>query len=166
MNQYPKRKSSPRLQNYNYSWAGFYFVTINTHKGISLFGKIKDNEVRLNFDGEVVHKAWLYIPNHHPNVILDEFIIMPNHLHGIIQIKDDFQVSIDGGSGPKNHNLSEIIKSFKIYSSRRINARRKEKSPVWHRSYYDRVIRNERELENIRKYIQENPIKDDDLEFE
>ena len=82
---------------------------------------------------------------------------MPNHLHGIIQIKDDFHESKGGELIFENHNLSEIIRGFKIYTSRRINARRKEKSPIWHRSFYDRVIRNEKELDNIRKYIQENP---------
>ncbi len=80
-------RKSIRLKGYDYSKPGLYFVTVCTFKHGFLFGDIKNNEMELNNGGEVVKKCWYDIPHHYPNIVLDEFTVMPNHIHGIIQIK-------------------------------------------------------------------------------
>ena len=80
------RRRSIRLQGYDYSQPGWYFVTIVTHDRQNLFGRIENGKMILNDGGKIVRKCWLEIPDHYPNVNLDEFIVMPNHIHGIIDI--------------------------------------------------------------------------------
>lgn len=90
------------------------------------------------------------MPNHYSNIILDEFIVMPNHVHGIIGISNN---ETDG------HNLSEFIRALKTFSSRRINNIRKTPGiSVWQSRFYEHIIRNDRELDNTREYIRNNPI--------
>ena len=81
-----KHRHSIRLKNYDYSQAGLYFVTVCTEYRLHLFGKIIDFEMKLNDAGKIAKKCWLEIPGHYPNVILHEYVIMPNHIHGIIEI--------------------------------------------------------------------------------
>ena len=81
-----RSRKSIRLKNYNYSKEGIYFVTICTYNNQKIFGQIKDEIMILNEYGKIAHKCWLNIPVHYPNVILDKFVIMPDHIHGIIQI--------------------------------------------------------------------------------
>ncbi|HLO50578.1 MAG TPA: transposase, partial [Kamptonema sp.] len=91
-------------------------------------------------------------PKHHRHVQLDSFVVMPNHLHGIIILTDE--------TGEKHHELSEIIRGFKTFSSRRINQMRRLRGvSVWQRDYYDRILRCEESLPNIRQYIENNPQK-------
>lgn len=80
-------RRSVRLQGYDYSKEGLYFITICTHGKLCLFGEIGETQMFLNTLGEVVNKCWLEIPNHFPNAVLHEFIVMPNHMHGIIELK-------------------------------------------------------------------------------
>jgi len=113
--------------------------------------------------GKSVGKYWLEIPQHFPYVELDHFIIMPNHIHGIIII--DNELNIDAVNEKfrslqpnKQSSLSSIIKGFKIGVTK-WNRKNNPSESIWQKSFYDRVIRNERELYNIRKYILENPLK-------
>ena len=101
--------------------------------------------------GEVVSECWLDIPNHYPKVRLHEFVIMPNHLHGIIEIKqrkpsDTFETK-----------LSSIVRGFKIGVSMMNKELELCKHPIWHRNYYEHIIRNEKSFNNISNYIRSNP---------
>jgi len=101
------RIESTRLQNWDYSSAGFYFFTICTKNRNNIFGEIINNQISLNGAGEIVWECWNDLPNHYPNLMLDEFIVMPNHIHGIIRIIDNDHSNniIDGY---KNKNVEDI----------------------------------------------------------
>ena len=133
---------------------------------------IVDGEMRLNAFGEIVVRTWHDLPNHVANVQLDAFVVMPNHVHGIIVITDNSVVdSVGAGSEPaptttkpaptpKRHALPEIVRQLKTFSARRINQHRGTPgAPVWQRNYYERIIRDERTLGRIRAYIRNNPLK-------
>ena len=133
---------------------------------------IVDGEMRLNAFGEIVVRTWHDLPNHVANVQLDAFVVMPNHVHGIIVITDNSVVdSVGAGSEPaptttkpaptpKRHALPEIVRQLKTFSARRINQHRGTPgAPVWQRNYYERIIRDERALGRIRAYIRNNPLK-------
>lgn len=145
-------RRSIRLPGYDYSLAGAYFVTICTHNREWLFGEIIDGEMQLNPYGEIAQSYWKQLSRHHPDVELDVFVTMPNHLHSIIFIKDNPHAQCPG--------LPEIIRGFKTFSARCINQKRGLKGvPVWQRNYYDHIIRNEQSLARIRQYIVENPLR-------
>lgn len=154
-------RRSIRLQNYDYAQAGAYFITICVHQGwltregISSaandirLGIISESEMHLNQYGELVKTYWDKIPIHHPRVELDEFVIMPNHLHGIIVIDKSGKTGIPA-----------MIRIFKSFSTTRINQLRKMRgAPVWQRNYYEHIIRNEADLARIREYVVNNPAK-------
>jgi len=123
-----------------------------------MFGEIVDGKMGLNRYGEMVLAHWRNLPNHHPYVELDAFVVMPNHVHGIVVIRD--VGSRLEPTSAKLTKLSEIVRVFKTSSSRRINKMRGMPGiPVWQRSYWERVIRNEGELNKAREYIINNPLK-------
>jgi REP element-mobilizing transposase RayT len=156
-----------RLKNFDYSTSGYYYVTICTKNRECWFGEIINKKMILNKIGNIVNKCWREIPQHYRNVSLDEFIIMPNHIHGIVVIKrlNNNQSTVGTGHCPvptinkqNNHYglLSKIINGFKNMSTKTI--RKQMCSFQYQRSFYDNIIRNEQSLNEIRKYIQENPI--------
>ena len=111
--------------------------------------------------GYDVEYTWYDLPNHNIHIKLDQFIVMPNHIHGIIIINGS---TVGAGSEPaptkKKHGLSEIIRQLQTFSARRINQNRNTVGkPVWQRNYYDHIIRNEESLHRIREYIIYNPLK-------
>ena len=132
-----------------------------------MFGEIIDGEMVLNALGEIVQFTWNDLPDHNPDIALDDFVIMPNHIHGIINIFEP----VGAGSQParingvgleptptKNVALSEIVRQFKTFSARRINALRKKPGiSVWQRNYYDHIIGSDKEYEQIAAYIANNP---------
>jgi len=137
-----------------------------------LFGEIDAGQMHLNAFGEIVHRHWCELPDHYPHVHPDAFVIMPNHIHGILVLLDAGAPpthSVGAGLqtrpyknlaslGRQRHALPEIVRGFKTYSARAINdARGTRRAPVWQRSFYDHVIRNERSLHSIREYIASNP---------
>jgi putative transposase len=146
-------RRSIRLKGYDYSQPGEYFITFNTQNNLPLLGKIQDGEVVLTRAGQIVRQVWLDLPRHHLHVRLDEFILMPQHVHGIILLVEG--VSLD----PKpRSNLSEIVRALKSFSARRINAiQRTPGQPVWQRNYYEHIIRDDHEMAQIRQYIRDNP---------
>jgi putative transposase len=162
----PPHRRSPRLKNYDYAQSGAYFVTICTLHRQALFGGIKDSAMNLNVHGEVVRACWDDLPTHYPNVELDEFIIMPNHVHGIILLTEAVQEGLKPSpTNPIPYGLPEIVRGFKTFSARNINfARNTRGTKVWQRSYHDRLIHNETMLNRIRLYIQTNPAQWDDDE--
>jgi len=125
----------------------------------------------LNDYGKIANDTWLDLPNHNSNVELDEYIIMPNHIHRIIVLNYNINNKNNVGTGSepvptntsinkKHHGLSEIIRQFKTFSAKRINQKRKTiGKPLWQRSFYDNIIRNEKSLNHIREYIRNNPMK-------
>jgi len=158
-------RRSIRLQGYDYSQPGAYFVTVCVQDQECLLGDIVDGEMRMNELGELVWATWHDLPNHLPHVELDAFVVMPNHVHGIVWIVDVVGAgSVGAGSEPaptntnKRHGLPEIVRQFKTFSARRINQRRGTPGmPVWQRNYYEHIIRNDSSLNQIQKYILENP---------
>ncbi len=189
--QQPKFKNkyrigSHRLQNWDYSNDGFYFVTVCTKDKQYFFGKVENEKTALNETGKKAKKFWLEIPQHFDNVELDEFIIMPNHIHGIIGIKNcrnadlsRFNDTVDDntrnainrvcttkmGGVTKQHNpmlhenLATMIRWFKGRCSFEINKSQKQINFKWQPRYYDHIIRNEKSLNKIQQYIYENPLK-------
>ncbi len=158
-------RRSIRLKGYDYTQTGAYFVTICTQNRECLFGEIVDGFMRLNGLGAVVRACWHDLPHHYARVKLDAFVVMPNHVHGIIVLTHK-TVGAGFKSAPtitmtvKNHGLPEIVRAFKTFSSRRVNEiRNTPGTPVWQRNYYETIIRNEESLNHIRKYITNNPLR-------
>ena len=153
-------RRSIRLKNHDYSSAGEYFVTICSYNRECIFGEIIGEEMRVNEYGLIAQRTWQDLIYHIPNIKLDEFICMPNHIHGIIIIGDTF---VGAGSEPapteKQYELSEIVRQFKTFSAKRINEKRKSiGKPVWQRNYYEHIIRDDKDLNNTREYILNNPL--------
>lgn len=161
-------RRSIRLQGYDYSQSGAYFVTICAANRRCLFGEIVAGEIQPNNNGTIVSEQWFGLPNHYPNIKLDQFALMPNHIHGVIHITDGSPTNVGAGFQPaqsprenkSHHGLPEIIRGFKTYSARKINELQDAKGrPVWQRNYYEHVVRSETSLHAIRTYILENPLK-------
>jgi REP element-mobilizing transposase RayT len=165
-------RRSIRLTGYDYSQAGVYFITICTKDRECLFGDVVNGKMTINTWGEIVLTCWVALPQHYPHVDLDAFVIMPNHVHGVVLITHD--LGVGAGLKPartkpartkpaptnqmKRHGLSEIVRAFKTFSARRINESRGTPAvPVWQRNYYEHIIRDENELNRTRDYIQNNP---------
>jgi REP element-mobilizing transposase RayT len=156
---------SIRLKDYDYSQNSAYFVTICTHNCRRLFGKAVIEKIQLNVYGRTVTECWDEIPRHFKNVILDEFTVMPNHVHGILSILDGRGTAcrvptVERFGSPVVNSLPTIVRSFKSAVTNRINKiGRTPGTLVWQRNYYEHVIRNEDKLNEIRQYIQFNPLK-------
>lgn len=163
---FPQRKKN-RLRDYNYSQNGWYFVTICTYKKQDFFGKIENGNIVLNEYGNMVKQQWEWLENQYHYIYLDEWIIMPNHVHGIIVIENEHDPcrdrsrpvpTIGANTSIKIKSLSEIMGAFKTTSSKMIHIHGLTYFK-WQRSFHDHIIRTEKKLQNIRKYIQNNPIK-------
>jgi REP element-mobilizing transposase RayT len=141
-------RRSIRLPEYDYSQPGAYFVTVCTHdRQLSL----EDERVQ-----EVVRSVWEGLPARFPHVMLDEFVIMPNHMHGIVIIED---ASWERGAASSAPTLGEIVRAFKSRSAIQANRVLNRSGGFWQRNYYEHIIRNEDELNAIRQYIKDNPVK-------
>ena len=162
------RHRSIRLKGYDYAQAGAYFVTICTHSQGCLLGEIVDGEIVLGSYGKFAKACFEGIPQHFAHAEVDAFVVMPNHLHGIIFVANGTEVGAqhaaplrkEASPRPTPGSLSTIVRSFKSASTKRINELRGAPgTPVWQRNYYEHVIRNERELDKIREYIATNPLR-------
>ena len=166
-------RRSVRLKDYDYSQDGYYYVTICTKNFVKYFGRIKNGKMELSKIGEIVERCWNKIPQHFDNVTLDEMVVMPDHVHGIIMIDgDNGQLHNASCRGLINQTpttkwilqinpqmvLGKIIRSFKAMSCRLIRVNGLNEFQ-WQRNYYEHVIRNENELYIKRKYIINNPLK-------
>jgi len=169
-------RKSIRIKGYDYASEGAYYVTICSHKRECIFGEVVEEEMRLNDTGEIVREEWLRTPVIRREVELDAFIVMPNHLHGIIIIKDHpvgphrhaaethryapkeppTEIALVRTHGRaslrrKPNSLGSIIAGFKSAATNRINVLRKTpRSPVWQPKFHDHIIRNEEELYPVR----------------
>jgi REP element-mobilizing transposase RayT len=159
-----------RLPEYDYAGPGAYFVTICTHERRVLFGAMVDREMRLSPPGEIVLDCWNAIPDHFAHVALDAFVVMPNHVHGILLFRDHQRRGMACHaptttvkrrfSKPPAGALSAVLGSFKSASTRGINRLRGiPGAPIWQRNYHEHVIRNETDLDAIRQYVVDNPLR-------
>jgi len=155
MDKLPQRKNI-RLQNYDYSQTGYYFVTICTKDRINIFGNIvvaddpvcHKSTMETNEIGEIVKNCWNKIDDIYDNAKTDAFCIMPNHVHGIIVV---------GQGGQSRPPLPKIIQGFKSVTTRMCF--KYDIKILWQRNYYDHIIRNEHEYQSICEYIENNPLK-------
>jgi putative transposase len=152
-----KTKKQYRLPYYNYARSGYYFVTICSYNKNEIFSSILDGTVVLTDIGKTIERSWEYIPTSSPFASLDEYIIMPDHLHGIILIdnpneNDTAEVKFE----MRKRTLSVVIRTFKAAAT--ASARKIYPGiDLWQPRFFDRIIRNEHELQRIRKYIVDNP---------
>ena len=171
----PRRKPS-RLASFDYRSPGAYFVTLVTHERACLFGEVDEGTMVLNAAGRMVEDWWLSLPGKFPNVALDAHVVMPNHFHGLVALNADFSVVADPRVGPEKSgahtgaplqrkfvSLPEIMRWFKTMTTNAyIRGVRESGWPpfnkhLWQRSYHDRIVRNETELNRLREYIATNP---------
>ncbi len=154
-------RRSIRLAGYDYAQPGAYFVTICTQNRECMFGNVRDGSVDLSHHGESVQRAWDSLSDHYPHVDLDAFIIMPNHIHGVIVLSEATQHTAARRTGRQStrHGLPEIVRAFKSFSARHVNVTRATPGArVWQRNYYEHIIRSEMELGLIRQYVVDNPL--------
>ena len=161
-------RRSIRIKGYDYSQEGYYFITICVQNRENLFGKILNNEMHLNEAGNMVKKWWLKLENKFPNFVLDEFIVMPNHFHGIVLInykaggQTHLSNDIDEGAHAgaplrtmvqwfKTMTTNEYIQKVKLGKFSSFEKR------IWQRNYYEHIIRNDISLKRIKYYIKNNP---------
>jgi putative transposase len=172
-------KKQHRLKGFDYSQDGCYFVTTKTKDREHYFGEIVNDKMEMSKIGQEAHKFWLEIPEHFPFVILDEFVVMPNHIHGIIIINKNNSITdnlITVGTqnlvfplsdfcdleeytnkmGSQSQNLSSIVRGFKIGVTK--FAKKNKFNFQWQSRFHDRIIRHIDELDTVRNYIINNPL--------
>ncbi len=184
-------RRSLRLKNYDYSKSGYYFITICTQNREHLCGKIVDDGMVLNVAGDMIHSLWFDIMNDFFNIVLHEFVIMPNHIHGIIEIVDlvgadsisalyhDAKPNMNSQRGKTNMNsrraemdsaptISTMIQSFKRHTTLQYIKMVKNgtlpsfNQRIWQRNYYEYIIRDDEDYNRIATYIINNPMTWDD----
>lgn len=160
-----KNRKNNRLKDFDYSQNGEYFVTICVDGMEEHLGEIKDGGMVLNECGRVVKNQILWLEKQYPYIKLDEWVVMPNHVHMIIFVDNDCVLGVPVGTGRdlslqkiKIKSLSEIIGAFKTTSSKKIHQLGFGEFK-WQRSFYDHIIGDENELDRIRDYILSNPSK-------
>jgi putative transposase len=173
-------RHSVRLKGFDYSAPGLYFITVSTLKKEPFFGQIASNRVILSEIGKIVREHWTAIPRHFDNVKINEFVIMPNHLHGVLRIVENTQSSAlqhiespecrgvqlnaptkiaenyFSAISPKANTISVIIRTFKAAVT--TTCRQNNLDFYWQRSFYEHIIRSDKELFAIREYIKNNPM--------
>lgn len=166
-----RQRRSIRLKDYDYTQEGAYFITICTNQKERVFGAIINGEMSLSGCGDVASKRWQSIPAHFPHIGLDEFTIMPNHVHGIIIINKPVGAPVpvkattsndkaERFGTPTTGSIPTIIRSYKSAVTKELNqGEQSRRKSVWQRGYYEHVIRNEDSMEKIREYIHYNPMK-------
>ena len=156
-----KNRKQNRLSGYDYSRAGYYFITICTQDRENHLGNISGGEMILSEYGTIAVIYWNEIPKHYKNIKLDVWVIMPNHIHGIIVISAS-SVGTAHCAVPTNTklvSLSQIVKSLKDVTIKQIRSKFGDVRFSWQRSFYDHAIRDEQSLHRIREYIKHNPAR-------
>ena len=192
MNRYNPNKHqrrSIRLKGYDYSQPGLYFITICCQDRACLFGRVVNDEMELNDAGKIAEQYWLDIPKHFPNVVLHEYVVMPNHVHGIIEIAETDGMDIGGADivGAKNFSplrhtphqpqpsppqrprgtsktIGSMVRGFKIGVTKWMR-NNTNVHDVWQRNYYEHIIRDEQSYHRIAEYIKNNPANWQDDKF-
>jgi putative transposase len=155
-----RSRRSIRLKEFDYSQPGLYFVTIVTHQRKCVFGEVADGSVQLSEAGRVVNEMWHGLPERFPDASADLFVVMPNHVHVIVNVGAQFIAPGGAGEGAMNRapTLGQIIRSVKAAATHRLRQTRGLEF-VWQRNYYEHVIRDEEALNRIRQYILDNPTR-------
>lgn len=158
------RIPSARLPNWDYRRSGWYFVTVVTFRRKPVFGFIKDGTVHFTPYGRMANDCWRQIPQRFAHVHVDEFVVMPDHVHGILALKPHEEVGEQAEMprisdiSPKKNSLSVVMRSYKSAVTRQMNLLRDTPGEtLWQSRYYDRIIRTKQELSNVRRYIQQHP---------
>lgn len=152
-------RRSVRLAGYDYAGAGAYFVTICVHRKRPAFDRIINGEMQLHPYGKIVVKCWEETEAHFSTCFTDEFVVMPNHFHGILFLDGANATSQSARfAASQRGSLATIINHFKGAATRRIRALRADEVRVWQRGFHERIIRDEKELDAIRRYIIENSL--------
>jgi len=156
-----RERKSNRLRNYDYSESGYYFITIRTNNREECFGRVEGDEMHLNEFGEIARNFWAGIMIHFKCVGIDEFSVMPNHVHGILIIEENMvgNAYMRSLQNRTNMLLSKIIQQYKASVTRKVNSLESDLHFRWQKSFYDHVIRNDKSLDNLRRYIINNPLK-------
>lgn len=170
-----RHRRSLRLKGYDYSQAGAYFVTVCAYNKKCVFGEIESGVMRLNTNGEIVASEWVRSAEVRPEIECGEFVVMPNHFHGIVRIVGAYgNTPIPRGEQKKayshnkgvlpyaptspSRNLGAMVRGFKGAASRRINEICSTPgAAVWQRNYYEHVIRNDDDYSRIAEYVANNP---------
>ena len=172
-------RRSIRLQNYDYSQEGSYFITICTKNRESLFGEISDGKMQLNIAGQIANDEWLKTPQVRPSISLGAFVVMPNHVHGIINIfakgtllhgrgtmhraptKVYMEIpTVEQFGKPTSNTIPTIIRGYKSAVTSKINELQGTwGQSIWQRNYHEHVIRNEESYKHISEYIINNTRK-------
>ncbi len=164
-------RRSIRLQHYDYATPGLYFVTLCTQHRECWLGTIVDGKFDPTDDGRIAIAAWQSLPQRFPNIRLDAFVAMPNHVHGILEMvnklprsgREEGQEEIVVGAGrgdpaPTVMGLGNVVAYFKYQTTKTINQKSGQAGRrIWQRNYWERVVRNDNELTNFRNYIATNP---------
>jgi REP element-mobilizing transposase RayT len=159
-------RQSTRLRGYDYSRDGAYYVTLCTHRRQPLFGDVVAGEMHLTALGRIVHDEWFRSATIRREIALwdREFVVMPNHIHGIVWILDGrgdrpvAPTTNDDARGPGPGSIGAFIAGFKSVATKRINELRdRPRTPVWQRGFHDHIVRDANELQRIRRYISNNP---------
>ena len=151
------RIESSRLKKWDYSAPGHYFITICTKDRKCLFGNVTRGKMILSEMGKIAEQYWREIPDHFNHVKLDEFVVMPNHIHGIITIVEMSKLDVSTGINHDATKIGIIINQYKRICTIRIRASNPGIS-IWQTRYHDHIIRDEYELDQIRQYIINNPL--------
>lgn len=149
MTKLPQRQS-PRLPGYDYSKAGGYFITICTYEKQHHFGHINNGDMTLSDIGQIAYDRWTMITEFFPSVTLSDYVVMPNHMHGILFLSDTHE---------KQPTMSSIIANYKASVTRIARREYDFTSTMWQPRYHDHIIRNEPDLNRIREYVQTNPTR-------
>lgn len=158
-------RRSIRLKGYDYTKEGMYFITICCHQHKCWFGEIENENIILNDYGLIAHNQWADLSTRFSNIELDEFVIMPNHVHGIIIINSSGSGASPDPTNPNTKNPTiggmvgaykslvavDCLKIFKPKNDTRIMGK------LWQRNYYEHIIRNEQSFNRISEYIRNNP---------
>ena len=158
----PSGRRSIRLREYDYANPNWYYVTICTNDKRCVFSNVNYGKLVLNKFGKVAKEEWLRTKTIRPNIELDYYIIMPNHIHGIIIIESRgvMHYAPTKKFASPSQTLGSIVRGFKSSVTKRINMmNRTSDKKLWQRNYYEHIIRNEQDLFRIRKYIQLNPLR-------
>ena len=156
-------RRSIRLRGYDYTQEGAYYITLCTQNRARLFGTVRDGRMVLSEAGKIVEREWLRTLLVRPNVDLDAFVVMPDHLHAILLILR--QVSGEHPSEPgvlrsASQSLGAIVRGFKAAVTQQLRVARDDQAlVVWQRNYYEHIVRGEADLARIRRYIEANPAR-------
>ena len=166
---HPGRRSI-RLKSRDYSAPGAYFLTICTHNRRYLFSKVTDLGMELTALGHIVYENWIGLPSHFTHVNLHAFVVMPNHVHGLIEIVyqpgaqhaaplQRVQCGMGELRALEPGSLSAVVRSFKAAVTKRAREELSWRSEIWQRNYFERIVRDGQEFSDAARYIAENPEK-------